>query len=79
MLWRKCELVLIKIGKVITGVMMRTTIVDVNGMVEIVVVIMSTQNTALLVYAWIPMHKEVGRGSPSPSDCGSPHREPINL
>ena len=40
-------------------VMIRTTLQDVNGMVEIAVVIMSTQNTALLVYAQIPMHKEV--------------------
>ena len=55
-MWRKCELVLIKIGKVITGVMMRTTIVDVNGMEETVVVIMFKHFLVPLVNVWILIH-----------------------
>ena len=39
-------------GKVITIAMMKTIIQDVNMMVEIAVVIMSTHNTALHVNVW---------------------------
>ena len=50
--------VVIKIGKAITGVMMETTIVDVNGMVETVVVMMLTHNTVQPVYVLIQMHQD---------------------
>merc|ERR1712183_1066666 len=43
-------------GRVIITVMMKTTMQIVNMMVEIVVEIMSTPNTALHVNVWIPMN-----------------------
>ena len=43
-------------GKVITTVMITTTMLDVVGMVEIVVEVMSTNNTAPYANALIPMH-----------------------
>ena len=51
LLLHQLMLVDLHIGKVTIIVMMKTTMQDVNGMVEIAVVIMSTQNTAGFVNA----------------------------
>ena len=50
-----------KTGKVITIVMIPTTIVDVNGMEETVVVVMLTQLIVQFVNVWTQMNQDQER------------------
>ena len=54
-------LVVILTGKVITPVMIKTTIVDVNGMEETVAVVMLTQFIVQFVNVWTQMNQDQER------------------